>query len=296
MTIMAEYHATTNSLSLTKNGRLIAGPTQCTEAPGDRNVNISFLGKSRFYHDDYFNGEMREIFVADQPVVNLTRVCSNAADGLYCLQRGLAHQSFAWAPNSVLYPDASVILPALLAVDGTRDTCTQIMPAFGQTSTGWWMLDLETSRLVVSLRLYGRARNASIHIGNWLIWDKTAPCAVGVGTMNVDHGRGWADIFCQAQGRYVYIVEHNLTAVRPENASGAASASQLVNSTNLTKLTNVSLDLCEVRVYGMSTTNAVYGMVGPKCSPCLKGLTCFPPALPLMCLCVRKVACLNTII
>ena len=103
-------------------------------------------------------------------------------------------------------------------------------------------------------------------------------------TVDHDYGKGWADVVCQAQGRYVYVVEHNLTAVRPANAS------LLVNHTNNTKLTNVSLDLCEVRVYGMETTNAIYGFVGPKCSPCLKGLTCFQPALPLMCLCVRKVA------
>ena len=274
MTIMAEYHATTNSLSLTKNGRLIAGPTQCTEAPGDRSINISFLGKSRFYHDDYFNGEMREIFVADQPVVNLTRVCRNETEvgniTLVSLMTCLTSQSSTWTPDVGLqyYRDQNLRAAkgiegeSALAVDENAETCSQ---TWRETSP-WWRLDFEAPRLVISLRIYyrtdvdgGELDGFNVHVGGSVrSWDDNPPCAMNVnitqGNLSAAPdatsrvGMGWVDVLCQAEGRYLYVVLPGI---------------------------NRSLALCEVLVNGLSNarSNAIAGIL-PNCTACLSGELC----------------------
>ena len=280
MTIIAEYHRGSNAVSIKKNGVLIAGPAACTEAPRDRTIEVSYLGKSRFYHDDYFNGEMRELFIADKPMCNLTTVCddtlvpnSSFTRAAYCRTHSLVKQRSFSAPHTpglYIYPDEGSVEEAPLAVDGNINSCTRIIPNSGQNVTGWWQLDLEMTRLAVSVRLYGFVRGASIYVGNWRGWDKNKPCAINISTAHSSDGTGSVDVACQAEGRYLYIVQP-IEQTDPEFSNRS----------------NVSLTLCEVQVYGLSALNSLSGLVDPKCVACLPGFfSCFSHAFGTLCVCL----------
>jgi len=273
MTIMAEYHHGSNAVSIKKNGVLIAGPAACTEAPSDRTIEVSYLGKSRFYHDDYFNGEMRELFIADEPMYNLTRVCkiehTVANQSSFSYTNCSTLQSSTWSPDAGTQYHRDQKISAFggveghgaLAIDGSADTCSQ---TWRETSP-WWRMDFDTPRLVVSLRVYGRTDfrqedldGFQVHVGNgWRSWHENPPCAVNVHVSKPDAhastsdsrfrvGAGWVDVLCEAEGRYLHIVLPGI---------------------------NRSLALCEVEAYGLpnSQSNAIAGIL-PNCTACLAGL------------------------
>ena len=271
MTIWAEYHNTSNAVSIKKDGVLIAGPTACTEAPTDRSVEISYVGKSRFYNDDYFNGEIGELFVADEPIRNLTRVCKNVTHfpnwTLTSAVTCSTLQSSVWTPDVGLqyYRDQGISAVGrvegwdLLAVDGSPETCSQ---TWRETSP-WWRVDFGSPRLVVSFRVYGRTdfRQADldgfqVHVGIQPSWELNPPCAVDVhisdpgvnasADPSVRRGAAWVEVLCEAEGRYFHIV-----------LPGA----------------NRTLALCEVEVFGLSNegSNAIGGIL-PNCTACIPGI------------------------
>ena len=252
MTVRVEYVSSTNRILLRKDDVEIAAGN-CTAAPSDRQIKVSYVGRSRFWNDDYFGGEMRELFVADEVMRNLARGCSlhnQSADDPACLTL----QSTTWTPvvgtqkyrDQMLSTIGGAEECAELAVDGDVNTCSQTWRETGP----WWRVDLEVPRLVVSVRVYGRVdccqdelEGFRIYVGNWQAWDRNPPCSVNIAAPK---DTGWVDVLCQAEGRFVFIVVPG---------------------------TNRSLALCEVEVNGLSNnaSTAVSGIL-PNCTSCLPGL------------------------
>ena len=254
LTVMVQYDSSTNTMILRKDGAIVAGPTNCTKAPSDRSVETLYIGRSRFWNDDYFEGEMRELFVADEVMRDLARAC----DGLIATGGSSACQtlqSSTWTPDvgTQYHRDQGIRAvrglngSAMLAVDGCVDNCSQTW----REISPWWRVDLEAPRLVVSVRVYGRIdccqaelEGFEIRVGNWPAWDKNAPCATNV---SAPRDPRWVEVSCQAEGRYVFVVVPG---------------------------TNRSLALCEVQVHGLSNTasSAIAGIL-PNCTACIAGLS-----------------------
>ena len=257
MTVRVEYNNSTNRILLRKNNVEISSET-CIAAPSDRTTEVSYVGKSRFWNDDYFEGEIRELFIADEVIRNLARACSlhiRANQSSEASPACLTLQSTTWTPvvGTQTYRDQMVSSVggvegcADLAVDGDVDTCSQ---SWRETEP-WWRVDLEVPRLVVSVRVHGRIdccqeelEGFRIYVGNWQSWDRNLPCAVNI---TAPRDQGWVDVLCQAEGRFVFIVLPG---------------------------TNRSLALCEVEVHGLSNSasTAVSGIL-PNCTSCLPGLS-----------------------
>ena len=276
MTITFQYDSETNAVSLKKNFDIIGGPVLCSQAPSARNVTRMFIGKSNSYNNnndsDYFNGEILTMFVVDEPMFNLTRVCkierTVANQSSFSYTNCSTLQSSTWSPDAGTQYHRDQKISAFggveghgaLAVDGNADTCSQ---TWRETSP-WWRMDFDAPRLVVSLRVYGRTDfrqedldGFQVHVGIWSQWHENPPCAVNVNvskpganasTSNTRSrvGAGWVDVLCEAEGRYLHIVLPGI---------------------------NRSLALCEVEVYGLpnSQSNAIAGIL-PNCTACLAGL------------------------
>lgn len=252
-TVTVQYDSSTTSMILRKDGFIVAGPTNCTMAPSDRRVETLYIGRSRFWHDDHFEGEMRELFVADETMRNLARACDVQAHGGASACHAL--QSSTWTPEAgtqyhrdqKIHAVGRVNGSATLAVDGSTDNCSQTW----REISPWWRVDLEAPRLVVSLRVHGRIdccqaelEGFEIRVGNWPAWDKNAPCATNV---SAPGDLGMVEVSCQAEGRYVFVVVPG---------------------------TNRSLALCEVEVHGLSNneSTAIAGIL-PDCTSCISGLS-----------------------
>lgn len=262
MTVRVEFDNSTNRILLRKDDVEIAAEN-CVAAPSDRNLEVSYVGRSRFWNDDYFQGEMRELFVADEVVRNLARRCSLQHQHNQSNEHSacLTLQSTTWTPSvgtqnyrdQMLSSVGGVEGCADLAVDGDVDTCSQ---SWRETSP-WWRVDLEVPRLVVSVRVYGRIdccqeelEGLRIYVGNWQAWDRNPACAVNI---TAPTNPRWVDVLCQAEGRFVFIVLPG---------------------------TNRSLALCEVEVNGLSNdaSTAVSGIL-PNCTSCLPGRIFFQARL-----------------
>ena len=258
MTITFQYEASTNTAILKKNFDIISGPVTCTNTPSDRNVTRMMIGKGNSNSDDFLNGEIFRIYVADDIIRNLARACSlhiRANQSSEASPACLTLQSTTWTPvvGTQTYRDQMVSSVggvegcADLAVDGEVETCSQ---SWRETEP-WWRVDLEVPRLVVSVRVHGRIDccreeldGFRIYVGNWQSWDRNLPCAVNI---TAPRDQGWVDVLCQAEGRFVFIVLPG---------------------------TNRSLALCEVEVHGLSNSasTAVSGIL-PNCTSCLPGLS-----------------------
>lgn len=121
MTIMFLYEASTNEMSLKKNGQIVAGPTACSTTPRDRNVTKLLLGKSNFATNAFFHGEMMGLYIADEVLRDLTRVCN------FTRSTGGSHpcdalQSSTWTPDAGIqyHRDQGLAGPALPTAPGNR--------------------------------------------------------------------------------------------------------------------------------------------------------------------------------
>jgi hypothetical protein len=254
MTIVAEYDRSTGSITLQKNGVVIKGPERCIEAPTNRSVKLSYVGKSRFTEDDNFNGEMSGLYVAAEPLKNLSRGCQLA--GSNGSQACSALQSSTWTSDAGVHrfrDQGITVVPsspsadAANAVDGSVGTCAQTW----REMSPWWRVDLEKARLVVSVRLYGRTdccredlEGFEVRVGNWPTWDRNPVCAQD-GSAPIDGP--WVEVMCQGEGRYVFVVLPG---------------------------TNRTLALCDVDVTGLSndaSSTVINGLI-PHCTACISGM------------------------
>jgi hypothetical protein len=108
--------------------------------------------------------------------------------------------------SSILVHDG-VPYPAALAVDGLLDN---FMHTNLETVIQWFMLDLESERRIVSVKIYSRTFNgngadrmagAEIRVGNNLTWDGNQICASQLPGIDI------IDVQCNAIGRYVFVVQ-----------------------------------------------------------------------------------------
>ena len=260
LTVMVEYDRRTRAITRRKDGAVVAGPTNCTRAPSDRSTDTLYVGRSRFWNDDYFEGEMSKLFVAADIMRDLARACDlDAISGPSVCQ---TLQSSTWTPDAGTqhYRDQGVRAvrglngSSMLVVDGSADNCSQTW----REISPWWRVDLGAPRLVVSVRVYGRVdccqgelEGFEIRVGNWPAWDKNAPCATNI---SAPRDPRWVEVSCLAEGRYVFVVVPG---------------------------TNRSLALCEVQVHGLSNqdSNAITG-IHPNCTACIPGLPYTMPVLP----------------
>ena len=185
MTIVVQYNSTANEMVIHKNGRLVGGPTVCSAAPPDRNTSISYVGKSMYTGDAYFNGEMSRLYVADLILRDVARSCE--------IQCSTLQSSTQSAASKV--------------VDASVESCSQTW----RQSWPWWRIDLEVPRLVVSVRVHGRTdccqdelEGFEIRVGNWPTWENNPACASNVPAP--DAHQSSVDVMCQAEGRFVFIV------------------------------------------------------------------------------------------
>lgn len=241
---------------LRKNGRIVGGPTVCEGAVHDREVTISYVGKSRFSTDASFHGEISRLFIADEIIGNRARACTvnNArGEGPACN----AMQSSTWTADSgtQYFRDQRISGVggfdglAANAVDGSTGTCSQSW----REGWPWWRVDLEVPRLITSVRVFGRTdcchyelQGFEVRVGNWPTWDNNPVCERDVRAPADATG---VDVMCQAEGRYVFVV-----------LPGA----------------NRSLALCEVEVNGLpnAATSAVISGPLPNCTSCIPGVGC----------------------
>lgn len=248
MTIAAEYDGGANTVTLLKNGVILAGPADCQENPTNRSVTISYVGKSAFTEDANLHGEMRELYVAAEPLRNLSRtcqsiVCSTLQSSTWTAEAG--NQYFR--DQAIRGVGASHSAEAAKAADGLVGTCSQTW----RENSPWWRVDLEEQRLVVSLRVYGRTdccqadlEGFEVRVGNQPTWDKNPVCATGQGAPTNSQG---VDVMCQAEGRYVFV--------------GLPG-------------TNRTLVLCDVQVIGLSnaaSSTVINGLI-PQCTACISGM------------------------
>ena len=264
MAIVLQYDANSNQVMMRKNGNVVAGPSLCMEGgPSDRNITRMLVGKSNFDGDAFFSGEIRELYVADQILRNLTTVCTSSGSdtcsgsawgsgpGSSCV----VQQSSTFTPDvgTQKHRDQGIISSggssglACKALDGKFDSCSQ---TWRETSP-WWRIDLEVPRLIVSVRVHKRTdccqgdlEGFEIRVGNWPTWQNNPVCAFGV---TVPHDQLWVDVHCQGEGRNVFVV-----------LPGA----------------NRSLSLCEIEVIGLlnATSAAISGLL-PNCTECIAGLS-----------------------
>ena len=186
MTILFQYNSTTNSMLLKKNNIIISGPTECEgPPPDDRNVTLSYIGKSRFSNDDYFDGMISRLFVADETLRTVSHAC------------GCAQSRVCDSMQSSRRQDS------IEALDGSSMSCSQ---TWKETSP-WWRVDLEAPRLVVAIRIYNSIdccqEDFEIRVGNWPAWENNPACATHV---KASPDASWVEVMCQAEGRYVFIV------------------------------------------------------------------------------------------
>jgi len=141
---------------------------------------------------------------------------------------------------------SSTQMASLQAVDASLGSCSQTW----RENSPWWRVDLQVPQLVVSVRVYNRfdccqaeLEGFDIRVGNHPTWEKNTVCASNVAAPTDPR---FADVVCQAEGRYVFIVLPGI---------------------------NRTLALCEVEVVGLdnSDSSAISGLL-PNCTSCIAGL------------------------
>ena len=242
MTITVQYVASANEISLRKNGKITAGPQSCMQTPSDRNVTRMFIGKSNDESVSFFHGEIMGLYIADKVLSNLSRSNLRVA------------QSSTWTQDvgSQYFRDQNIRAVERLnasasqAVDASLGSCSQTW----RENSPWWRVDLQVPQLVVSVRVYNRfdccqaeLEGFDIRVGNHPTWEKNTVCASNVAAPTDPR---FADVVCQAEGRYVFIVLPGI---------------------------NRTLALCEVEVVGLdnSDSSAISGLL-PNCTSCIAGL------------------------
>ena len=255
MTLLAEYNSATNNVTLYKDGSIIAGPTPCTQAPRDRQVSNTFVGKSNIDSHAYFNGQIQDMYVAVELLRNnMTRICNRSESNMYEANCSTL-QSSTWTAEAgnqyfrdqgIRGVEGSPSADAANAVDGRVGTCSQTW----RESWPWWRVDLEDQRLVVSLRVYGRTdccqgelEGFEVRVGNWPTWEQNSVCATG---QRAPTNGQRMDVLCQAEGRYVFVVLPGI---------------------------NRTLVLCDVEVIGLSnaaSSTVINGLI-PRCTSCISG-------------------------
>ena len=260
MTIVLAYDARTNTMTMMKEGRMIAGPTSCSKAPSDRNLTRMFVGKSNFEGEAYFNGEMSALYISDQNLRNFSNSCHFNATGQGEMSSCLAQQSSTWTPDAgnqhfrdqrISVVDWSTA-SAMNAVDASVESCSQTW----RQSWPWWRIDLEVPRLVVSVRVHGRTdccqdelEGFEIRVGNWPTWENNPACASNVPAP--DAHQSSVDVMCQAEGRFVFIVIPG---------------------------TNRSLALCDIEIMGLPVEGTAISGLIPNCTACIPGASVLPNA------------------
>lgn len=208
---------------------------------------MSYVGRSRFSEDVNFQGEMSGLYVAAEPLRNLSRACqsipcSSLQSSTWTAEAG--NQYFR--DQGIRRVEASPSADAANAVDGRVGTCSQTW----RESWPWWRVDLEDQRLVVSLRVYGRTdccqgelEGFEVRVGNWPTWEQNPACATG---QRAPTNGQQMDVPCQAEGRYVFVVLPGM---------------------------NRTLVLCDVEVIGLSnaaSSTVINGLI-PQCTSCISG-------------------------
>ena len=185
---MFQYDSNAKKMHLHKNGLLIKTRScdacidnLCDGIPGDRNITIGYVGKSRFSGDGNFRGQMADLYVADDVPRNLS--LKDPTPG------STPHQA---ALQSSTKQEAS------MALDGNIESCSQTL----REISPWWRIDLGVPRLVISVSVFFTMDlgDFQIRVGNWPTWENNPVCAFEA------MAASWMHVGCQGEGRYVFIV------------------------------------------------------------------------------------------
>ena len=221
MKIVIQYDPNSTSMSLSKDGIMVAGPAACSGAPRDGNVTSIFLGKGKLEEGlGYLDGEIALLHVADRVLEDLSHLCThmcnrgtngNVTNASACAAAGTNGSSTracsALQSSTKVSRTLLQIHKADKAVDGLLLTSAQSLVE----TTPWWRLDLQQVRFVASVRIQGifdnhrhePAGQFEIRVGRWPQWQSNAACASGLAPTSP---QDVVDVVCHAEGRYVFIV------------------------------------------------------------------------------------------